>query len=41
MIGPLMMGVIVVPLRVGMLGGGALAKVQGWHHIIGAIAFSL
>jgi hypothetical protein len=39
MIGPLMMGVSVVILLVGMLGGSALAKLQGWRHISGAIVF--
>jgi hypothetical protein len=37
MIGPLMMGVSVVILLVGMLGGSALAKLQSWLHISGAI----
>jgi hypothetical protein len=41
MIGPLMMGVSVVILLVGMLGGSALAKLQSWLHISGAIASSV
>ena len=39
MIGPSMMGVSVVILLVAMLGGSALAKLQGWRHISGAIVF--
>ena len=34
-----MMGVSVVILLVAMLGGSALAKLQGWRHISGAIVF--
>ena len=39
MIGPSMMGVSVMILLVRMLGGSALAKLQGWRHISGAIVF--